>query len=152
MIKSAFVAILALVALSPSGSACASTPNEQYELSERCGKRVEEWFIREWGKTGIVVTNETTTAAEYRNHYNARMNKCFMLLTVQRLPNRSGKGPPFERRVILMDINESKEYGTLVVTKPDAMRPSVISSCSVAAKHCEYEQEWGALIAPYMGE
>ena len=39
-----------------------------YELQERCGKRAEQIYKERWDLAG----------RNYQNHYNARLNKCFM--------------------------------------------------------------------------
>src|SRR5450759_2885071 len=59
----------------------AGTAKEDYELQERCGKRADELFKREYGNTGITNTKDGQAIAGYKNHYNSKLNKCFVLLT-----------------------------------------------------------------------
>jgi hypothetical protein len=64
-----------------TSEAVAPAPDKiTYELQERCGRSVEEWFKREYGN-GYERTKDGRRLTTFRNHYNSRMNKCFMLLT-----------------------------------------------------------------------
>jgi hypothetical protein len=56
----------------------AQTATERYNLQERCGKFAAEVFAKEWG-TGFSNTDNGQTIADYRNHYNFRLKKCFYL-------------------------------------------------------------------------
>jgi hypothetical protein len=56
-----------------------------YELQERCGRNVAEWFNREYGN-GVEKTKDGKTLTNYRSHYNSRLNKCFMLTMSTELP------------------------------------------------------------------
>jgi hypothetical protein len=60
------------------GSAQAQTATEKYDLEQRCGRRAAETFAKDWegGTPGIRKGN---TTANYENHYNSRLNKCFYL-------------------------------------------------------------------------
>lgn len=42
----------------------------EYELQEKCGKHAAEYVKRQWN-------------ASYVNHYNRRLNKCFVLIDFQ---------------------------------------------------------------------
>ena len=70
------IAIAGLVWFSTYVSA---QPNKElYELQERCGKRAEEFFRREYG-TVPKTEYGITMWFNYENHYSARLNKCFFL-------------------------------------------------------------------------
>jgi len=52
----------------------AAEPNKAlYELQERCAKVAGEVFQKKWGD-GIVKDKTGEIAANYENHYNARLN------------------------------------------------------------------------------
>ena len=66
----------------------AQTATERYNLQDRCGKVAAEVFAKEWG-TGFSNTANGQAIAQYRNHYNFRLNKCFYLelsITEPRFP------------------------------------------------------------------
>ena len=143
----AVAASVALIGVAASCSSFAQSKKEEYELQERCGKRAEEQFRRDWGSNGVINTKEGQVVGSYRNHYNRKLNKCFVLLTSESLPYKE-KTPRVSRQITLYDINESKDYGLFIMVSGDA-RPL---SCQVAGTRCQSESEWDALVAPYMEE
>jgi hypothetical protein len=54
-------------------SAYGQSRKEIYELQERCGKRAEEIFEKDFPKS------ERKGLELFENHYSVRLNKCFML-------------------------------------------------------------------------
>lgn len=136
---------LVLTTFIPFARGYAATPKGDYELQERCGKRAEEEFRREWGN-GITNTKEGQSIASYRNHYNSQLNKCFYLLTNQSVPSKDNKSRP-SKQITLLDINENKEYGFFF-----KFNDGPLMDCAVAGKKCASQTEWEALVAPYMGD
>lgn len=53
---------------------------EDYELQERCGKRAKERYKTEVGNN-ISSDKDFAYTSGYTNHYNAKLNKCFILVT-----------------------------------------------------------------------
>src|SRR5262245_48713852 len=80
-------------------------PNKEelYKLQEQCGKRAEEVFRRQYFP--ISNTKDGLQGYEYENHYNAKLNKCFFLVTYVLWGKQS------KRRIELWDLNEHKQYG-----------------------------------------
>ena len=105
-----------------------------YELQERCGKQTSEFFKKEYGN-GITTVGKEQMMSGYQNHYNKKLNKCFIIITStsksMRLKN-------------LFDFNENKELGTFVENKYLPM------NCRVFEKKCKSEEEWDSLVKPYM--
>lgn len=85
-----------------------SSIKEDYELQERCAKYCDEWFKKEYGD-GITENKNGINRFTYSNHYNRKLNKCFLLLSFTWEPKNKEK----EIMVIknLMDINEKKYTG-----------------------------------------
>ena len=129
--------IAALIASCP---VLAQTKEERYLLQERCGKQAAATFKTDWGGN-VVNANGSQIRANYQNHYNERLNKCFYLESSTTY--KSG-AEPF-KTLRLFDINENKEYATFGGT---ATRGDLI--CSVGDEHCSSEQEFMQLLAPYM--
>ncbi len=120
----------------------AQTAREKYELQERCGRRAAEVFAKEWG-SGISNTKDGgQIIGNYENHYNSRLNKCFYLEMSDSY--QRGKAP--FRLLRLFDINENREIGTYAKTQAEAFG----LSCVVQEKQCLSEEEWRALIRPFM--
>lgn len=55
------------------GSGEKSKITDLYELRERCGKRCQEYFQHK-----IVPESLNPELWKYENHYNKKMNKCFI--------------------------------------------------------------------------
>lgn len=124
----------------------AASPKEEYDLQERCGKRAEEYFKREYGN-GISNTKDGQSMTVYTNHYNKKLNKCFILLTTTNVTYKDKKVSSSTFRS-LYDINENKEYGIFFKRDND----NFVFECKVSDKVCNSEDEWEALIKPYMEE
>lgn len=118
-------------------------PKEDYELQERCGKRAEERFKTEVGNN-ISSDKDFAYSSGYTNHYNTKLNKCFILVTTTSYP-KDRKGNMIGMKN-LYDINENKEYASFVTVKEK------ITDCRVLDKDCKSEGEWDMLIKPYMEE
>jgi hypothetical protein len=126
----------------------AATPKEEYELQERCGKRAEEAFRREWGSTGMTnTTRDGQAVSAYRNHYNSTLHKCFVLLTARHLSRERNVLIGTTTQRTLYDINDSKDYGFFFKVDDDPP-----TQCRVAGKVCRSEAEWDSLVAPYMAD
>ena len=131
--------IFVIAALLSVGSASYAQPNKkQYKLQERCGELAKQKFIQDWGANGFVNIANGRIWANYENHYNARLNKCFYL-EGRRLERRKHNKINMLR---LFDLNENKEYASF---NKGAM-------CEVRGKKCHSQLEWVELIKPYMEE
>lgn len=130
---------------SANNSYAAST-KEEYDLQERCGKRADEFFKREYGN-GISNNKDGQSISGYTNHYNKKLNKCFFLLTTSDLPYKDKKNSA-STFITLFNINEQKEYGNYF----KRLKDNFGFVCKVSDKVCHTQDEWEALIKPYMEE
>jgi hypothetical protein len=128
---------IAATCLFVSSYSCGQNPKpsakEIYELQERCGKQTSEFFKKEYGN-GIASNG---IFSGYQNHYNKKLNKCFIIIT---------STSPSMKLKNLFDFNENKELGSFVVNKYLPM------DCRVFEKKCKSEEEWDSLVKPYMEE
>ena len=126
----------------------AASIKEEYELQDRCGKRVEERFKKEYGN-GIVSNKDGTMMVNYTNHYNRKLNKCFVLVAGMSIPKdkETKDKQGFSTDKTLWDINENKQYGGFFKFSEGGLM-----QCEVLGKHCNSESEWDALVKPYMEE
>lgn len=90
--------ILAVFLLLLSFGCHASSKKEEYELQEKCGKRAEEVFNKNFF---FPDTNHGFTG--YNAHYNKNLNECIMWLYGGPVP---GNGE------LIFDVNENKELGS----------------------------------------
>ncbi len=138
------VEVLGLAGLLATTITSAAPDKVQYELQERCGKQAAETFKREW-KSNVVTQKDGQFVASYRNHYSAKLNKCFYV----EMSNFYPKGKPgsaSHESLRLFDLHENKEYGTFY----DMRSTDVLMDCRVLEKRCASKAEWESLIKPYM--
>ena len=135
--------ICVLILLWTTNNVYGASAKEDYELQEKCGKRCEEMFKKEYGRQGFA---KDGTLNSYQNHYNKKLNKCFILVSTTVPPQ--DKQTDFLYMKFLSDINENKEYGSFLKSHKDP-RPL---TCYVLEKTCVSEMGWNLLIKPYMEE
>ena len=121
-----------------------ASKSEDYVLQERCGKTAHDSFKEGYGNGYSSDSDGTHWIWTQRNHYNKKLNKCFILLHGYNV----GKDN-YTVSESLYDINEEKEYGDF-----DKFNDKGIMhiDCKVLDKFCESETEWEVLIKPYMEE
>lgn len=130
------------------GTAFAAANKDEYELQERCGKHAADYFHRNFGN-GISKIEGGQQETEYSNHFNKRLNKCFIEITTNNVQYKN-KTPEvvtsFDIRVL--DLNENKEYARYINVYQKE-RPVL---CKVLEKKCNDILEWEALIKPFMND
>ena len=134
-------ALLGLVLL--GSGAQAQWLKQKYELSAQCRKQAAETFRKYWG-SGISTSNTGQIIGKYENHYNYRLNKCFYL----EISDSYERGKSPFRLMRLYDFQESREIGVFVGTT--VFLEEKTAHCSVQEKECKSEEEWRALIKPFM--
>ncbi len=107
MLKMIFSILIIMSLLTVFSIAYAASDKEVYELQERCKKSADAWFQENTPKAG-----ESTSTFDHRNHYNKKLNKCFVLFTAV-IPtwDANNKRGPTQERTLLMDVNENNEIG-----------------------------------------
>jgi len=120
----------------------------EYELQERCGKSAQEYFKRKYGN-GSVVTEDGREETSYANHYNKKLNKCFVTTTLHNYVYKGGQ-PEYAKSffITLLDVNESKEYGRFFNIYPK----DTPALCEIEDKRCASYAEWDATLKTYMEE
>jgi len=74
--------------------------------------------------------------SSYENHYNKKMNKCFILQSTTSFSTNNKDNPKVFESKEVWDIQSQKGYGELT------MIDSIIFSCSVKGVKCKSENEW----------
>lgn len=125
----------------PEKAAAPVSKQQLADNSEQCGIKSRAQFARDW-KDGTEITAEGKTTAEFTNHYNAKLNTCFYLLSV---------ASPGTLKRMLFDINGGELYGEFlgpaVVESPATGRPK---ACRMESFYCASGGEWEVLVRPYM--
>jgi hypothetical protein len=128
----------------------AATAKEQYELSAQCGEQARNWFEKEY-PDGNVWKKDTSgqSISSFENHYSASYNSCFVVTTMERI-NYKEKPSNLNTLKVLWDLNDHKTVGNFAsihYTKPPS---AIILFCEVKKIRCDSEDEWNALVRPYM--
>jgi hypothetical protein len=142
---------LAVILLLLSGFAATgyAEPNKvQYELQERCAKRASEFFQKEYGNGIEDNGGGGQNYTYFVNHYNARLNKCFISWTRYFFLPKGDPPNSIRKERSVVDVNERREYGYFEKFNEGA------PGCRVEGKlcHVDSESEWEALIKPYMDD
>lgn len=120
---------------------------ELYQLKERCGKTCSERFKEEYGKEGPYSYEGNKGLIAYSSHYNAKLNKCFILITDARYSDEGYQSD------VLWDIIENKVYGDYFAFRRDKKSFNMtITKCGVLGVSCKSKREWDTLVKPYMEE
>jgi hypothetical protein len=131
-------------------SAYAGAIKEEYELQERCKNSVDAWFQKTWGgKHFYKLDKDADTTVGYLNHYNKKLNKCFLLESTS---TYNQKRKDYSEQFILIDINENKCYGLFSRTNLRVMEGWVIDMRNSNEIRCRDKGSWDELVKPYMEE
>lgn len=122
---------------------------EVYELQDMCGKQCKEWFIKQYGNPPVQkYDKDGHSFVFFENHYNKKMNKCFLLVISKYL-----RGSPEDKdgeliilSKVLIDFQESRRIGLYIYEE------SITSKCFVSNNECKSEGEWNILVKPFMTE
>jgi len=144
---------LALASLFVSTPAGATPDKAAYELQMQCARDAREWFTYAQ-RSGQLSTKAAVKSAEFKNHYNARLNKCFLLATstidspVYPLANNT--------RFELFDISENVTVARLQTMSDVIGGQPVIDRviiCHIEQKYCGdgfSAKQWHEAIRSYM--
>ena len=111
---------------------------KEKELIERCGKQAEEAFEKRLKSEVSEEGHQITWGHE--NHYNSHLKKC-LFLEAREDVERGVR----ERKQLKLIEQDNREIGVYVFI----YRQST-TACSVQGKDCTSEEEWRALIKPFM--
>jgi hypothetical protein len=140
------------VSIAIAGLLCFSTyvsaqPNRQlYELQERCGKRAAEVFARDYGY--LQSTKRVDLQHNYQSHYNARLNKCFFVVSTRAIAKSPKDQAVNFIALELYDVNEKASYGMYNRT----LSEKAPTYCAASGRTCSSQEEWEELVHPYMNE
>ncbi len=116
----------------------AGSLKEEYELQEKCAKSAATAFKRYYGEKCLLT--------RYTNHYNRKLNKCFIMVNETGLPKKKGDRP--YEFVVLVDVNENKEYASLFMFSDD----NTIMECKLLGEPVSSKAEWDKIVKQYMEE
>lgn len=113
------------------------TPKEISSLQDKCEKNSRKIFRKEY-KDGVIENSKGIFLYKYKDHYNKKLNKCFMVIT---------EDGDLERYKKLLDVDENESYGSVRINNDQENL-----GCYVREKKCKSEEGWDSLVKPYMEE
>jgi len=123
------------------------TATADYDLQAKCSKDAKAFFREGWGSGG-----KDVLLLDYRNHYDKKLNKCFILVEYH---YKFGEGLSWMNDMSLWDVYENSKYGDFsenhtIVAKPDFRSGDEVITCEVTGTQCKTVQEFNNLISPYL--
>ena len=108
-----------------------------YRLQERCDRKCEEYFRKEYGSGKL---NGGKRIVTYQKHYNRKLKKCMIVLNTDYFSKNINMG---YKEKFLLDVNYLRGYGFF-------HNSGKITFCDVERNTCRSEEEWVSLVKPYM--
>ena len=116
----------------------------EYDLQERCGKRAEEIYRKDWGGEGVINHKDYQQVSGFTNHYNKKLNKCFILISSQLFWTNYAYRESYE----LWDINDNKLYGNYY----SDYSLGALLHCNLLDTWCNSYKAWESLTKPFMND
>jgi len=123
MRKTIQAALSATLLVGFSQHANTQSRKEVYELQERCGKSASEMFDKDFPK------EDRKGLESFENHYNVRLNKCFLLEENTMITRDQGK--TFNTKLLtLIDVHGNKVSASLVPSTATCRTKNAVPSKS----------------------
>jgi hypothetical protein len=141
------ILLLGFAVLVTSSNGYAATAKDEYELEERCGKNAREFVKYEYGYIHAEIVGQPSVT--FVNHYNKKLNKCFVMTTIARMVYKNNQPEAVASLLYeLKEVNEHKSYGSFHYDNAQ----NKLISCNVVATICYDVLQWQSLVKAYMEE
>jgi hypothetical protein len=121
-----------------------------YDLQAKCSKDARDFF-----NTG---RDKDTILLDFTNHYNGKLNKCFILAEHHFNSHLTGSfGTSWSNMMSLFDVYENNKYGEFgenhyTYFKPQIHTTDEVITCEVTGTKCKTEDEFSNLVRSYMND
>jgi hypothetical protein len=125
-----------------------------YDLQAKCAKDARAWFNENWAGS----RDKDTVLLDFRDHYNKKENKCFVLVEYHYNSNLAGpRGTSWTNIMSLWDVYENSRYGDLSENHYTYFKPTITSNdevitCMVLGRKCTTIAEFNNLTGKYMND
>jgi len=134
--------ILCLILLLAAASAVLTgCDKENAAMQEQCKNRCEAYFQKKFGDR-VFDNKERAGSISYKSHFNRNLNQCFIVLDENGYERSADK--LYEKKTLLTPV-DNKQYAYFYNIGKS-------TTCDVAGKQCQSEDEWDDLVKPYMKE
>lgn len=121
-----------------------------YDLQAKCSKDARAFFGETWGQ------EKDTILLDFTNHYNGKLNKCFILGEHHFNSHLAGpNGDSWTNMMSRFDVYENTKYAEFgennyMYFKPQIHNTQEVITCYVAGTKCTSQQEFNSLVSHYM--
>jgi len=121
-------------------------------LQEKCSKAAKAWFRESFHP------DKNTVLLDQTNHYNRKMNKCFIMVEYHYNSGRGPVGEPWYNDISLWDVFENSKYAGFTeshIVYPISSKLSPedkVDHCDVAGTACKTLDEFNSLTRSYMND
>jgi hypothetical protein len=128
------------------------TAAQDYELQGKCSKDARVWFNENYSR------DKDTLLLDFSNHYNAKLNKCFILVEYHYTSNFANVGGSSWTNIMtLYDVYENAKYARFIENHVTNYNPEIkttdeVITCEVYGNDCKTGDEFNGLIRPYVND
>jgi hypothetical protein len=121
-----------------------------YDLQAKCSKDARAWFNENWSR------DKNTILLDFTNHYDAKLNKCFILVEHHYKSDFAGPGGnSWTNEMSLTDVQQNAKLAYFVENHITNLKPQLntheeVISCNVLDKECKTGDEFNNLFSHYM--
>ena len=123
-----------------------------YDLQEKCSKDAHAWFNENWSR------DKDTILLTLVNHYDVKLNKCFILVDHHYKSDFAGPGGnSWTNEISLTDVQQNAKLAYFAENhitnwKPEYNLRNEVISCNMLDKECKTGDEFNNLVGPYMAD
>jgi hypothetical protein len=123
-----------------------------YDHQAKCAKDARSWFNENWSR------GKNTIILDFTNHYNVKLNKCFILVEHHYNSHlASSGGDSWTNDMSITDVYENSTYAQFtenhyIYWKPKYSEGEEVITCSVGGATCKTGEEFNDLIRPHMND
>ena len=132
--------------------------SQSLTVQEQCASQARKTFQELETESRAQYDPSTSVSrgiSDYQNHYNAKLDKCLMLINRRSPVPLSENLSDQQRQSILIDANERRRYASYVETQLAAEPNPKLDKCELVPAMrlktvCKSREEFEAFVAPYM--
>jgi hypothetical protein len=118
----------------------------EYDLEARCSRDSRQWFIENWSR------DKDTIILTYTNHYNKRLNNCFVYVQWHYTTDKRGS---WMNDMELWNVHENTRLATcgertFVLPSKNLQTEQTVFECDVQGRKCKTLDEFNNLINPLL--
>jgi hypothetical protein len=123
---------------------------QDYDLQSKCSKDARAFFNANSER------DKDTILLDFSNHYNKKLNKCFILGENHFNSHLADAGgTSWTNSMIMFDVYENSKYAEFIENHSTYLKPTIhvgqeVISCNVAGAKCKTQDEFNNLVQPYM--